>query len=127
LHYAADVPVYATSRIYTGAGDAKNRDLNGIRFNTLPWLFAHDQIKSAFTRATRNPNSEYYAMGIDSYRLYPRLPQLEQRQGAKFYGGQTGALSLSPERRVEREQVWAHIVNGEAEALPMVISEANVE
>jgi hypothetical protein len=126
LHHAANVPVYATRRVFAGNKDTKNRDLNGIRFNTLPWLFANDSIKQTFTENTRNPNNEFYAMGVDSYRLYPRLPQLEQRQGAKFYG-ETGALHLSPERKFQRDQVWAHIVNGEAQALPMVVSEAYVE
>lgn len=122
LHRAADVPVFATSRVYTGLSEAKYRDLNGIKFNTLPWLFSTSVLKSSFTDNTRDPNNRLYAMGVDSFRLYPRLPQLEQRPGSKFYG-QTGALYLSELRKVEREQVWAHIVDGEAQALPTVVSE----
>ncbi len=122
LHRAANVPVYATSRVYQGIGDKKNRDLNSIRFNTLPWLFADNDEKQSISENTRNPNNHFYAMGIDSYRLYPRLPQLQQRPGAKYYG-QTGALHLANNQKVERDQIWAHIVNGEATELPAIVSE----
>ena len=126
LHYAGNIPVYSTRRVYTGVRDARNRDLNDIRFNTLPWLFAGDTIKNTFQQNTPNPNSEFYAMGIDSFRLYPRLQQLQQREGAKFYG-ETGALSLTYDKKVQREQIWAHIVDGQAIALPMIVSESYVQ
>ena len=126
LYYADNIPVYATSRVFTGKADNRNRDLNGIRFNTLPWLFSNDPIKSEFVKNARDYNDELYAMGIDSYRLYPRLLQLKQREGARIYG-QTGTLSLTPEQKIQRDQIWAQIVNGVAQALPTVVSEAHVE
>jgi len=37
-HYASDLPVYATSSIYRGVVDTRDRDLNGINLVEIPWL-----------------------------------------------------------------------------------------
>jgi len=130
FHNAGNLPVYATRRVYVDDGNPSNdHDLNSIRFTALPWLFdSQCPQKQAIMRHAK-PNRNYadlYALGVDAYRLYPRLKQLEQIEGAKFYGC-TGALQLLSNRKIEREQVWARIDDGEAEPLPMVVSEAVIE
>lgn len=128
FHYAGSLPVYSTSSVV--ATDSKlsaSRDLNGIRFVTLPWHFDEENpVKQMIDQYSR-PNASYirlYAMGVDAYRLYPRLPQLDQVPGTRFYG-QTGVLSLTAERKLQREQVWAQVRNGSITALPTAVSEAD--
>jgi uncharacterized protein len=129
FHYAGKLPVYASSHIYSGAPDKKSdNDLNGVKFSTLPWLFdEHSAEKKAIAEAA-NPVPAYqrlYALGVDSYQLYPRLRQLEEVPQARLYGV-TGSLQLNPQRRVERQQIWAQIRSGIARPLPMVVSGSTI-
>lgn len=124
FHYAGNIPVYSTSQIYSGVEDAKaDRDLNGVRFNTLPWLFDNNNPdkKQIDNNAQSSPvYSRLHALGADAFRLYPRLPQLAQVPGMRIYGA-TGALQLLENGRVEREQIWARFRNGIAQPLPTVV------
>ncbi len=121
FHYAADLPVYSTSHIYSGVPDSvADRDLNGIRFTTMPWLFdSQSAEKQAVDRHSRSGTiySRLHALGVDSYRLYPRLQQLAQTEHARLYGA-TGTLRLLPDGRIEREQIWAEFRGGTARPVP---------
>ncbi len=125
FHYASKLPVYASSHIYTGAEDRKaDRDLNNIKFSTLPWFFDDSNATKQMIQQAANPNPSYqrlYALGVDSFQLYPRLKQLQQSEHTRLYGV-TGSLSMNPQRRIEREQIWAKMNNGRAQSLPMVVS-----
>ncbi|MCW8194350.1 ABC transporter substrate-binding protein [Proteobacteria bacterium 005FR1] len=129
FHYAADLPVYSTSAVFAAYDQNRtSSDLNGIRFITLPWYFDTSSTVKQAVSEHAEPESAYvrlYAMGVDAFRLYPRLKQLEQVEGTRFYG-QTGVLALTPERKVQREQIWAQVVNGQAMPLPTVVTEADV-
>lgn len=123
FHYAADIPVYATSHVYTGNPDSKlDQDLNGIKFSTLPWFFERQAPekkaleKFADNNATLQP---LYAMGVDSFHLYPRLKQLEAVREANFYGF-TGTLQLNDQQQFHRRQVWAEFQRGR----PRVLAES---
>lgn len=125
FHYAGSIPVYATSQIYSGITDEKaDRDLNGIRFNAMPWLFDKTTPeKKAIDQYAQSSAvySRLHALGVDAFRLYPRLTQLAQIPDMRIYGA-TGALRLLPTNRIEREQVWARFRNGVARPLPMVVA-----
>ncbi|NIB40085.1 ABC transporter substrate-binding protein [Pseudomaricurvus alkylphenolicus] len=125
FHYASKLPVYATSHIYGGTSDQKiDRDLNNIRFSTLPWFFDRDSAEKRSINAAANPAPSYqrlYALGVDSFQLYPRLKQLQQSAETRLYGV-TGSLSMTMDRRIERQQIWAQMRNGRASAMPMVVS-----
>jgi len=117
FHYAGDLPVYATSHIYSGKEDPKdNQDLNGLRFNTMPWLL-HDDFPEKTLLDKHTSSSAIYnrlhALGVDAFRLYPRLPQLQTIERARLYGA-TGALRMAENQRLEREQVWAEFHRGRA-------------
>lgn len=116
FHYASDLPVYATSHIYTGAADSKSdRDLNGVRFNTMPWLLNGQYPEKTLLEEHARVSAIYsrlHALGVDAFRLYPRLPQLERVPQARLYGA-TGALRMRPGGLLEREQVWAHFQGGQ--------------
>jgi len=115
FHYAAEVPVYATSEVYSGRPDPKlDQDMNGIRFSTLPWHFERrsPEKKALDKFADAAPGLQpLYAMGVDCFHLYPRLKQLEAVKQANFYG-LTGQLQLDEQQQFRRQQVWAEFNNG---------------
>ncbi|HCS64434.1 MAG TPA: penicillin-binding protein activator [Cellvibrio sp.] len=130
FHYAGRIPVYSTSQVYSGQPNPKaDRDLNGIRFNTMPWLFdTTSREKQAVAQYTTSAAvyGRLHALGADAFRLYARLPQLEQVPDMRIYGA-TGALHMLSDRRIEREQIWVRFRNGEAQPLPMVINENDIQ
>ena len=130
FHYAGKIPVYATSQVYSGQPNPKaDRDLNGVRFNTMPWLFdTTSREKQAVAQYTKSAAvyGRLHALGADAFRLYARLPQLEQVPDMRIYGA-TGALHMLSDGRIEREQMWVRFRNGEAQPLPMVINQNDIQ
>ncbi|AHF69396.1 penicillin-binding protein activator [Pseudomonas cichorii] len=122
FQYAGDVPVYATSHLFTNSNDqAQYLDLNGVRFCETPWLLnANDPLRQQVTAQWPQASGSLgrlYAMGIDAYRLAPRLGQLKTLPESRI-DGLSGSLSLSPSRRVERQLPWAEFVDGKVQRLP---------
>ncbi|MFT7559630.1 MAG: outer membrane PBP1 activator LpoA protein [Flavobacteriales bacterium] len=115
FHYAGDLPVYSTSHVFNG--DTKNtnmRDLNNIRFASLPWYFESQREEKRAVTAYSNVSAGFqslYALGVDAYHLYPRLKQFEKIKQAKYYGA-TGKLALAQDNTISRQQVWAIFKNG---------------
>jgi uncharacterized protein len=130
FHYAGQVPVYSTSHIYSGEENrASDGDLNGIRFNTMPWLFDQNSPeKQAITEHVRAPAiySRMHALGVDAYHLHPRLPQLERVSQARVYGA-TGALQMLPGGRIEREQVWVEFRRGVVQPLQTTLPDFELQ
>ncbi len=122
FQYAGDVPVYATSHLYTGgANPGQYMDLEGIRFCETPWLLdANDplrqQVDSQWPQAAGSLG-RLYAMGVDAYRLAPRLGQLKALPDSRVEG-LSGNLSLNAAQRVERQLPWAEFRNGQVQRLP---------
>ncbi len=122
-HYAADLPVYGTSRLYAGYTDGnKDRDINGVRFTDMPWVLSasstmHQQINQELVNS--KPYQRMYALGVDSYQLHPRLRQLEELTNSRVYG-QTGTLKLNDKNEIEREMLYAQIKNSRAKIIPLV-------
>ncbi|GGY62637.1 penicillin-binding protein activator [Cellvibrio zantedeschiae] len=130
FQYANSIPVYATSSIYSGDADAiKNEDLNGVIFNTLPWVFdSNNPTKQTIAQNTRVAAvyGRLHALGADAFHLYSRLAQLKQAPQMRIYGA-TGSLQLLPDGRIEREQMWARFNEGLAEPLATVVDTSNQE
>lgn len=130
FHYAGQIPVYSTSQVYSGQPNPKaDRDLNGVRFNTMPWLFdTNSKEKQAVAQYTKSAAvyGRLHALGADAFRLYARLPQLDQVPDMRIYGA-TGALHMLDDGRIEREQIWVRFRNGEAQPLPTVINEGDAQ
>ncbi|MBK8186956.1 MAG: penicillin-binding protein activator [Cellvibrio sp.] len=128
FHYAGDIPIYATSQIYSGTPNPKaDRDLNGVRFNTMPWLFDSQSAEKTAIAQETNSAAVYgrlHALGVDAYRLYARLPQMAKAPDMRINGA-TGSLRLLSNGRIEREQLWARFIEGNALALPMVVEDEN--
>ena len=120
FHYAGDIPVFAISRVYSGVAEPeKDQDLNGIMFTDIPWNFENSEIKKTIQKATYTPPAyqRLTALGIDAFRLYPRLKQLETIPNTKLYG-KTGSLQLSNNRVIHREQIWGMFSKGKPTLIP---------
>ncbi len=110
------LPVIATSAVYSGATDAaRDKALVGLYFVDLPWVLGVGQANDPVARASLKGKSaalatplglRLYAMGIDAYRLVPRLAVLAKNPTATFPGA-TGTLSLDSFGRVQRQLTLA--------------------
>ncbi len=116
FYYAADLPVYATSQIYTGTPNAiADVDLNGIMFGDIPWVLSPPSPnRLALDQAKTDTGTRFgrlYAMGIDAYMLHPYLQQLGGAQGARIEG-ETGDLAIDTNNKVQRHLQWAVFNSG---------------
>jgi len=117
FHFAGDVPVYSMPGIYDGgANPVANRDLNGVIFTDSPWILQSDPLRETLNRVLPAPASNVQrlrAMGVDSFRLYARLGQLESFPAMRVQGA-TGTLSMQRNGSIKRELLEARFVNGSA-------------
>ena len=118
FHYAHDLPVVATSHVYTGLPDPRNdRDLDGTIFNDIPWLIdgvnpraeLRARIEQQLSAESRK-QPRLVALGVDAYNLLPVLPALEGRR-IKF-GGVTGQLWADDRGVIHRELRWLRFRDG---------------
>ncbi|WP_434675892.1 penicillin-binding protein activator [Pseudomonas sp. D3-10] len=122
FQYAGDVPVYATSSVFSVSGDQNQyNDMNGVRFCETPWLLdANDPLRQQVTAQWPQAGGSLgrlYAMGADAYRLAPRLGQLKALPDSRIEG-LSGSLAISPTQRVQRQLPWAQFINGQVQRLP---------
>jgi uncharacterized protein len=115
FHFAGDIPVYAMPSIYGGLpNQSENRDLNGIIFTDAPWVLDEsDPLKVDIAnnlRFSQGPLQRLRAMGVDSFRIYPRLQQLANGE-LNTLQGTTGSLSMS-DQRIQRVLQAARFVDG---------------
>lgn len=105
FNFAYDLPVYATSQVYSGTDNPdRDRDLNGIRFCDLPWLLGSTEIRSTLDEGLGHSSGSYsrlHAMGVDAYRLMERIRQLQALPDSRIYGA-TGVLTLDGNNRIHR-------------------------
>ncbi|PWB33773.1 hypothetical protein DCO48_08950 [Pseudomonas sp. SDI] len=122
FQYAGDVPVYATSNVYSASGDVNQyNDMTGIRFCETPWLLdsgnsLRQQVVRQWPQAAGSLG-RLYAMGVDAYSLAPRLGQLKTLPDNRIEG-LSGSLSMNPNQRVERQLPWAEFAGGQVKRLP---------
>lgn len=114
FNFAADLPVYATSHLYAGEPNARrDRDLNGIKFCDIPWVLRQDELYKTVEQSvgTQGNYARLYALGVDAFRLLPRLKQLEAFPNSQVFGS-TGGLMLDEERRIVRRSDCTEFENG---------------
>ena len=121
-HYASDLPVYATSHIFSGnVNISADQDINDIRYCDIPWLLSGSpevellrdssdlQLSSSESRLPR-----FAALGVDAYRVIPHLQRLSAHKYNQFEG-MTGKLSIRGQNRIFRKLTWAQFQNGRPE------------
>jgi hypothetical protein len=124
FHRASDIPVYATSHVYTGTPQPNmDRDMNDVKFSDMPWTLLHEgnnaQLKTKIEKLWPNTSKRYmrlYALGIDAFNVLPELNRM-RRNRFSSYQGETGLLYLDVNNRLLRRLVWAQFVSGRPRVL----------
>jgi len=129
FHYAEDIPVYSTSHINeSNDSTIESMDLNGIRFCDIPWKLSNsDPLQLSVQSTCESANSSlapFYALGVDAYRLFPRLQQLRELKNSKVYGT-TGILTLDKENILRRRLLWAQFSKGQVITSPIILNPAD--
>ena len=124
FHHAANLPVFATSHIFTGKTNAQmDRDMNGVFFGDMPWVLPgetrHKELKKQISKLWPNASEKYarlYALGIDAHDMIPSLNRLIAYR-SEFYPGETGNLYLDDNNRIHRRLLWLGFKKGIPEIL----------
>jgi outer membrane PBP1 activator LpoA protein len=110
-YYAGDVPVYATSSVYGGMANAmKDKDLDGVIFCDMPWVFKHQAGHKNWPEPLNSYN-RLYAFGRDSYTLATELNQLLLFP-AMGVSDNSGVLYLKGSQQIERVLAWGQFKHG---------------
>lgn len=117
--HATDVPVYATSNIFTGnLNPDRDRDMDGIRFGDMPWVLtettSHHGLRSeieAQISKEGNKQQRLYALGVDAFNIIAALSTLKSYPYER-YQGETGSLSLDAKQRIHRQLTWVYFRSG---------------
>jgi len=118
-NHARDIPVYATSHIFSGKPDpVHDTDLDGIRFGDMPWMLVQKGRVAALRQSLQvdwpyvgTDLDRLYALGVDSYAILPYLNKISTESSARFQGVTSG-LSLDPDGRLHRQLAWARFSRG---------------
>jgi outer membrane PBP1 activator LpoA protein len=123
FHNAGDLPVYASSRIYSGNPDrTRDQDLNGVRFVSTPL-----QIELARSKNNNLPASlkggnltPLYALGRDAWSILPWLDLMKNDPDFHFPGasgqysvGAGTSLVRTPEMAVFRNGIPVKLVSNQ--------------
>lgn len=124
FHYARELPVFATSHVYSGTPNPeRDRDLNNIRFVDMPWLLDRESSLRELARSTwpegHGSRERLFALGIDAWRLQARLHMLASVPNSRL-PGVTGRLRVRQNRQIVRELDWAYFHQGQPKRLPVV-------
>ena len=126
--HASQVPVYATSHIFTGnLNPERDRDMDGIRFGDMPWVLSEstshrglrNEIESLISKAG-NKHQRLYAMGVDAFNIIAALNTLKAYPYER-YQGETGSLSMDEKQRIKRQLSWVYFRSGR----PILVDQAN--
>ncbi len=114
FHYAADLPIYATSDVYEPSPMA-NEDLEGVMFVDMPWMIGSDSTLDRLRTdlaeqwpQNTHERSRLFALGLDAWHLTQFIIASEGSP-ADDLPGVTGRLTLDPGGRVHRRLDWAMI------------------
>ncbi|MCW8997920.1 MAG: penicillin-binding protein activator, partial [Kangiellaceae bacterium] len=126
FYYAHDLPVIATSRIYSGKQNPKEDiDLNGVEFPDIPLLLSNlsdyqltrETLKDIQPEAL-DSRGRFFALGFDGYNLVHQLAILRAFPEYRW-NGLAGELGVDEYGLVHRFLTWAQFNRG----LPHVTKE----
>ncbi len=107
-YYAANVPIYATSVVYSGSPSSQDSDLNGVTFADMPWTL---QTANPSPIKSDSKSGRLYALGRDAYMLSNQFNRLSILPNFPIYGA-TGALTLTSQQQIYRRLAWVQMRNG---------------
>lgn len=120
-NYADNLPVLTTSHLYEGIPQPdSDRDLNAIIFCDMPWVFNNPELRQQVHSQWPQNKLKFdrlYALGVDAYRLYPRLNQLTLVQDSQL-NGYTGLLTVDAYHQVVRHLGFAKFIDGTPRFIP---------
>ena len=119
FHHAGDVPVLATSHVFSGQLDPDaDRDMDGILFCDTPWTLGSDSLNSELRLQVQDSVALHggqlqrlVAMGVDAYHILPLLEMLRTHPH-EYYPGETGLLGVDRRGRIQRQLPWARFHRG---------------
>lgn len=116
-YFASDVPIYSTSAVYSGIENTvKDRDLNGIIFCDMPWVFSHQMGRDHYWSEQLNGYNRLYALGMDSFTLSSQLNQLLLFPAIGI-NEQSGVIYLTKGNKLSRILVFGQFRQGVAHIL----------
>ncbi len=127
FNFAKNIPVIATSQIYSGQKNRKkDKDLEDIVFCDIPWVLNNNAMRKKIHSLwpnTRNSLDRLYALGLDAYQLYPKLGQIKALKNSNVQG-QTGQLAMDPYGQIMRNLPFAQFIKGQAKKIqaPLVFN-----
>lgn len=129
-YFAHDLPVIATSAIFSGKqSPKKDVDLNGIEFPHIPLLISEKEnfqsTRNVLTKIAPDnldAKSKYFALGFDSYKIIGQLSILKAFSEYRW-NGLSGELAVDPQGHVRRFLTWAQFNRG----IPNVVKEREVK
>jgi outer membrane PBP1 activator LpoA protein len=112
--YASEIPVMATSHIYSGVVQTVlDRDLSEVEFSSMPWTLKGQLAKELLPdNQLHTAYRHLYALGHDSFLVARNLSNLEKSEPFPLYGA-TGLLSLG-NGVIVRKTKWAKFRRGTA-------------
>ena len=119
FHHGGDLPVFATSHVWSGVPDPTNdRDLDGVVFGDMPWLVAplesDRRLREQLGTVIEGRGMKLlrlYAFGADAYQLATGLRRITGDRLASI-DGHTGRLSVGANHRISRRLAWTRFVDG---------------
>ncbi|TQV72843.1 ABC transporter substrate-binding protein [Aliikangiella marina] len=128
-YFAHDLPVIATSAVFSGKKDPQTDiDLNGIEFPHIPLLLSEQsqfqssrQKLSSVMPEALDGRGRYFALGFDSYKILTQLSILQAFPEYRW-SGLGGELAVDENGLVHRFLTWAQFNRG----VPFVTKEREV-
>ncbi len=124
FHRASDIPVYATSHVYSGSlNPGMDRDMNGVKFSDMPWTLRGasqaNKLKAQIAKTWPSASQRYvrfFALGVDAFNIIPEINRLRRSKFGAFQG-ETGVLYLDVNNRFQRRLLWAQFQKGKPKIL----------
>src|SRR3990167_8401412 len=115
-YFAANVPVYAPSTVYSGnINTLRDKDLDGIIFCDIPWMFSH-QLANKNWPESLNSYNRLYAIGLESYTLVTQFNQLLVFPAMDTHPS-VGILYVNPRHQVAHIPAWGQFKGGVAQLI----------
>ncbi|OQX04417.1 MAG: LppC family lipoprotein [Thiothrix lacustris] len=110
---APELPIYATSHIFSGRTDpGKDADLDGILYTEIPWVM--EGLQSGTLNNSSFPRM--FALGMDAFLIAKNLPSIARNPSTQV-NGKTGNIRLAGNRQIQRTLLFATFVNGIPQAV----------